>query len=89
MGPLLESRTKRYPKFVRDLNARIASIENAFMSRQLTGAVQRVETASVYGLDATPRSSGRESVAAEFGSTCSLCRIVRDLDVLPLRLSAI
>ena len=54
------------------------------MSRQLTGAVQRVETASVYGLDATP-----ESVAAEFGPNCSLCRVVRDLDVLPLRLSAI
>jgi hypothetical protein len=48
---VLESRTKRCPKFVRDLNARIASIENASMSRQLTGAVQRVETASVYGLD--------------------------------------
>jgi hypothetical protein len=59
------------------------------MSCQLTGAVQRVETASVYGLDTTPPSAGRESVAAEFGSSCSLCRVVRDLDVMPLRLSAI
>jgi hypothetical protein len=57
------------------------------MSRQLMGAVQRVEAASVYGLDATPPSAGRESVAAV--SSCSLCRVVRDLDVIPLRLSAI
>jgi hypothetical protein len=59
------------------------------MSRQLRGAVQRVETASVYGLNATPGSAGREirSCRIRFQG-CSLCRVVRDLDVMPLRPSS-